>query len=201
MILTPRRSQATPHDIMRFLVIASVVFGLAHGQGFPRDTPEVQAARDAFVREYNRLAELAALAPDIHIYEQRPLTQVPAHLQHLSQQPRPAAPIPPAFNAYSFSASLGGSQQFVPGPNTFPSSPGHQAGHLAGHQAGHQAPVHRPAPVHRFSASPDQPAPWTGPLADDVPAGVSGRTQDTPNVAAAKAAHFRAHATALGIRV
>nr|XP_053635041.1 cuticle protein CP1876-like [Cherax quadricarinatus] len=178
---------------MRSLVIVSVVLGVAFGQGFPRDTPEVQAARDAFIREYNRLAELAERAPDIHIYEQRPL---------LPGQTRPV-PVP-AFNDFSFSANLGGNQQFVPGPNTFPSA-GHLAGHLAGHHAGHNVPAPRPAAprpsAHRFSPPSDYSPPWTGPLADDVPAGVSGRTQDTPNVAAAKAAHFRAHASVLGIRV
>ncbi|KAG7173985.1 uncharacterized protein LOC121859864 [Homarus americanus] len=185
---------------MRSLVIMSVVLGVAFGQGFPRETPEVHAARNAFILEYNRLAELAALAPDIHIYHATPRpgaahTSLPSHVA-----------APPAFNAYSFSASLGGNQQFIPGPNTFPSTghhAGHLAGHLAGHHAGHRA-GHVPAPqpaTHRFAASPDTISKWTGPLADEVPAGVQGNVQDTANVAAAKDAHFRAHAAALGIRV
>lgn len=161
-------------------VIVSVVLGTTLGQAFPRDTPDVQAAREAFIREYNRLAELAALAPDIHIYHRDP--NLPPLAGH------------PGYDAFSFSASLGTNEQFNPGPDTFPSV-GQLPGHLAGHTAGH----HIPQPSkHRFAASPDPLERWRGPLADTVPAGVGGQVRDTDTVAAAKAAHFRAHAQALG---
>ncbi|XP_063597190.1 uncharacterized protein LOC134773877 [Penaeus indicus] len=182
---------------MRSLVLVSVVLGVALGapQGFPLDTPEVSAARQAFIAEYNRLAELAAAAPDIHIYHEDPRDR----LQRL-QTAAPLAPThaAPAFNDYSFSASLGNNQQFVPGPNTFPA--GHLAGHLAGHQApAHPAPAPAPAPApHRFQATEAPVARWTGPVADTVPAGLGGRTSETESVAAARDAHFRAHAAALG---
>ncbi|XP_042857705.1 uncharacterized protein LOC122243993 [Penaeus japonicus] len=191
---------------MRSFVLVSVVLGVALGapQGFPLDTPEVSAARQAFIAEYNRLAELAAAAPDIHIYHEDPrdrLQRLQTSSPHLANPAVPSVPSVPAFNDYSFSASLGNNQQFVPGPNTFPS-----AGHLAGHLAGHQAPAHpapaparAPAPApHRFQV-PDAPvARWTGPVADTVPAGLGGRTTETESVVAAKDAHFRAHAAALG---
>ncbi|XP_045102118.1 uncharacterized protein LOC123498767 [Portunus trituberculatus] len=189
---------------MRSLVIVSVVLGVAFGaQVFPRDTPEVEAARNAFIAEYNRLARLAALAPDIHIYHRDrvmdPVTNVPQAIN------------PPTFNAFSFSANLGTNEHFVPGPNIFPGAT-HMAGHLAGHQA---APTHKPvlkhaprpmvtAAPHRFTAVSQTPLfdlaaeepimRWTGPFADEVPAGLSGHVSETPSVVAAKAAHFRAHA-------
>ncbi|XP_071551569.1 uncharacterized protein [Panulirus ornatus] len=153
---------------MRGLVIVCVVLGTALGQGFPRDSPEVAAARDAFIREYNRLAELAALAPDIHIYHRDPPQPIPG---------QPAPPAYPAFNAFSFSANLGANEQFHPGPNTFPTA-GHLAGHMAGHLAGHRAQPAAPQPSpHRFAASPDPTQRWTGPFADTVPAGVDGQNK------------------------
>lgn len=188
-------------------VFISVVLGVALGapQGFPVDTPEVAAARRAFTAEYNRLAELAALAPDIDIYHDDPRQHQQA-LQAVSNQlPQTFAaprPVNPAFNSYSFSASLGSNQQFFPGPNTFPGA-GHLAGHLAGHQAG--VPTVPAAPTtHRFNAPAAPTGKWTGPFAHTVPAGLSGlpsRTVETQEVQAAKAAHFAAHAAALGFTV
>lgn len=190
---------------MRSLVIVSVVLGVALGQVFPRDTPEVEAARNAFIAEYNRLARLAALAPDVHIYHRErvmdPVTKVPRPIN------------PPAFNAFSFSANLGTKEQFVPGPNIFHGAT-HMPGHLSGHLAGHQvAPTHKPvlkqaarpkvtaAPrftptqVPLFSLAAEEPVMrWTGPFADEVPAGLAGHVSETPSVVAAKEAHFRAHA-------
>lgn len=182
----------------------SVVLGVAIGQVLPRDTPEVEAARNAFIAEYNRLARLAALAPDVHIYHRDPV---------LDPITRVARPInPPSFNAFSFSANLGDNQQFIPGPNIFPGA-SHMPGHMAGHMAGHhfkptpQPVVHQrarlpvtTAPRTEFTKVPlfkmaDEPVSrWTGPFADEVPAGLSGHVMETPSVAAAKAAHFQAHA-------
>ncbi|XP_050724270.1 uncharacterized protein LOC127002414 [Eriocheir sinensis] len=198
---------------MRSLVIVSVVLGVALGQVFPRDTPEVEAARNAFIAEYNRLARLAEQAPDIHIYHRDPEQDLSAPSGVVRHRPIN----PPAFNAFSFSANLGANQQFVPGPNTFPGA-SHMPGHLAGHHV-HAAPTHAPAapthapaaPTHapvsfrasqrpRITQAPlfnivDEPvARWTGPFADEVPAGLSGHVMETPSVAAAKAAHFQAHA-------
>ncbi|KAK8377188.1 hypothetical protein O3P69_013675 [Scylla paramamosain] len=187
---------------MRSFVIVSVVLGVALGQVYPRDTPEVEAARNAFIAEYNRLARLAALAPDIHIYHRDrvmdPVTKVPKPIN------------PPAFNAFSFSANLGTKEHFVPGPNIF-----HGATHMAGHLAGHQTvPTHKPVVQHAprlpataaprftpvsqaplFDLAAEEPVMrWTGPFADEVPAGLSGHVSETPSVVAAKAAHLRAHA-------
>merc|ERR1719337_328710 len=163
--------------------------------------------RAHFLSEYNRLAKLAADAPDIHIYHQDPRQK----LAHLNAVPTPApllAPVHnPAFNAYSYTANLGDNQQFFAGPNTFPAQAVHQAGHLAGHLAGHQAPAPAPvrvpaatfAPVPTFNTVHDAPpAKWTGPVADTVPAGLSGRTVETDAVKAARASLYRAHANALG---
>ncbi|XP_068226299.1 cuticle protein CP1499-like [Palaemon carinicauda] len=184
---------------MRSLVLISVVLGVALGapqHGFPMDTAEVAAARAAFIAEYNRLADLAARAPDIHIIHRDPIEHQRAIQQAATHVPQ-SVPVP-AFNSFSFSANLGDNRQFVPGPNTFPS-----AGHLAGHLAGHQAPARAPAPTHRFAA-PDAPvAKWQGPFAHTVPAGLGGapaQTVETPEVAAARNAHFAAHAAALGFQ-
>lgn len=171
-------------------IVLSVVLGMALGQGFPLETPEVAAARAAFIAEYNRLAELAALAPDINIIYRDP-----------NDPSMPRSIHPPLFNTFSFRANLGDNTQFNPGPRTFPS---HSPGHLAGHRAA-PVPAPKPAPrpvaepkpvasfpVHRFSPAPVRR--WTGPLADEIPAGVSGSVMETPSVMAAKAAHFQAHA-------
>lgn len=183
----------------------SVVLGVAIGQVLPRDTPEVEAARNAFIAEYNRLARLAALAPDVHIYTRDP------RVDRVPLAPRPINP--PAFNAFSFSTNLGDNQQFMPGPNVFPGAshmPGHMAGHMAGHHRFRPTPAPAPSPAPRpraqitaaptFTDTPlfriaDEPiVRWTGPFADEVPAGLSGHVMETPSVIAAKEAHFRAHA-------
>ncbi|CAL4187956.1 unnamed protein product [Meganyctiphanes norvegica] len=50
------------------LAVASVVLGVAMATPvLPRDDINVAHARNAFLQEYNRLAALAAAAPDIHI--------------------------------------------------------------------------------------------------------------------------------------
>ncbi|XP_047738744.1 uncharacterized protein LOC108669093 [Hyalella azteca] len=177
----------------RFQVFVSVVLGLASAapQGFPLETSDVQAARNAFINEYNRLAALAAAAPDIHIIMANrrlddPNLNIIPHHNHVQAPVQKAFP---AFNKFAFSANLGTNQQFVPQANTFP----HQAGHLAGHLAGHQVAV----PQHTFAPQPHAGPiqKWNGPLADTVPAGVHGlptQVMDTPEVAAAKAAHFAA---------
>jgi len=181
---------------MMNIVLSSVVLGVAAAapQGFPRDPAFLTAARTNFIAEYNRLAKLAADAPDIHIImsDRRPDDPRLNTIPHL---PAPASPHKPAsvpaafFENYGFTANLGGNQQFFPSANTFPAPPTH-GGHLAGHLAGHQAP----APA-QLSAPATAPLRWTGPLADTVPAGVHGlpqQVQDTPEVAAAKNLHFRA---------
>ena len=155
--------------------------------GFPQETAENQAARNAFIREYNRLAKLAADAPDIHIYMSGNRIDNPTH--HHVQNPAPVVHNPvPAFNKFGFTANLGHNQQFVPQAHTFPAPATHHlAGHLAGHQAGHVTHVAQPHAGPIFK--------WNGPFADTVPAGVNGlprQVMDTPAVKAAKAAHFAA---------
>lgn len=168
-------------------VFLSVVLGLSSAapQGFPQESHTLQAARNEFIREYNRLAALAAAAPDIHIIMASNRIDHPVH-QHTFTQQQQVAPVHqviPAFNEYGFTANLGRNNIFVPQAHTFPAAPTHrQAGHLAGH---HFVPQDISATNAR----------WTGPLADTVPAGVNGLPQqvrDTPEVAAAKAAHYAA---------
>ncbi|KAG7164443.1 Cuticle protein [Homarus americanus] len=173
------RPEAAAVGIMRSLVMLSVVVGVALGQGYIPDTPEVLAARNAFVKEYNRLAMLAAQAPDTHIYHEQ-LHHHPGatkHHHHHYGVPLPSLQQHAAVNAYKYSANLGLNEHYVPGPKTFSS-----VNHLAGHMAGHQAFTAQDAPV----------VPWTGPLADTVPAGLNGQVKDTPGVAAAKDEHFKA---------
>lgn len=176
----------------------------------------MQAARNEFIREYNRLAALAAAAPDIHIYMANRRLDNPDHNtinHHNRQRQQPAtqfknqvhAPVAPAFNRFAFTANLGANKQFVPQANTFPAAPqhsGHLAGHLAGHQAGHLASHQASLQAVRQQQAklvPHAQGPimrWNGPFADTVPAGVHGlprQVLDTPAVAAAKAAHFAAH--------
>jgi len=157
-------------------IVLSVVLGvaLAAPQVFPQHAPLDQARND-FIREYNRLAALAAAAPDIHIImgNHRTLDTLPAVPQ--VQTNHIVDPVFQGFENFGFTANLGQNQQFTP------------SGVLAGHLAGHQAAVAPPTqgPTLR----------WTGPLADTVPAGVNGlptQVQDTPAVAAAKRAHFAA---------
>ncbi|XP_076039205.1 uncharacterized protein LOC143024296 [Oratosquilla oratoria] len=175
---------------MQSLVFVSVVLGVAIAapQGFPLDTPENNAARLAFIREYNRLAKLAADAPDIHIYMNDPRPILKELVPQVTFTPAAQPNIPnPTVNNYQFSADLGRNSLFQPGPNTFP------AGHLAGHLAGHQAPAPQPAPrvTSRFAPTEAPVAKWTGPVADTVPAGLEGLTKETPAVAAARAAHIQ----------
>jgi len=177
-------------SIMHTIAVLSVVLGVAScaPQVFPQHAP-LDAARAEFLREYNRLAHLAAAAPDIHIImganeelnrrlnAGQPVQTVPTVSNHIAQPVTPTF-TNPAFDQFGFTANLGTGQNF--GGHLA----GHQAGHLAGHQAGHHvAPA---APTLR----------WTGPLAHTVPAGVHGlptQVQDTPEVQAAAAAHFAAH--------
>merc|ERR1712055_1024391 len=65
-------SQDQHHNLststMFSLTVMSVVLGLAFASPhLPRDDAQVAAARASFIQEYNRLAALAAAAPDIHI--------------------------------------------------------------------------------------------------------------------------------------
>ena len=104
---------------------------------FLPETAEYEIARHNFIREYNRLAKLAADAPDIHIIMSDDLNdpRILAQRQQqqeliLQQQPQPqpqqhqvpvvthSAPIP--FRPYSFTANLGGNSQFRPTSDTFP---------------------------------------------------------------------------------
>merc|ERR1711862_42185 len=66
--LFSRRRNNIKHFNMIALVVVSVVLGSAFGTPLlPRDDANVAHARNAFIQEYNRLAALAAAAPDIHI--------------------------------------------------------------------------------------------------------------------------------------
>merc|ERR1712121_53112 len=140
----------------------------------PRDDINVAHARAAFLQEYNRLAALAAAAPDIHII--MGTRQLPDQVNQVNNVPA-----------------------------------GHLAGHLAGHMAGHQVHVPHVPQVHvpQVHAPVIAPTPtfvpsgpistWPGPFADTVPAGVNGLPQqvrETPEVAAARAALYHAHAAA-----
>ena len=160
-------------------------------QVFHEDPPaDIAAANAEFIREYNRLAKLAADAPDIHIIMSDRRLDDP-RFNTVNVNPVPRVPSNPTFNKFSFSAPLGGHNQFIPQTNTFPAIPTHRnlGGHLAGHLAGH----HVARPRHSFAHTPVTP--WKGPFADTVPAGVNGLpkpAQDTPEVRAAKAAHFAA---------
>ncbi|XP_045602568.1 guanine nucleotide-binding protein G(s) subunit alpha isoforms XLas [Procambarus clarkii] len=73
---------------MRFLVLLSVVVASTVGQGFLRDTPEVEAARNAFVREYNRIALLSAQSQDTGNFNEEP----PRRLRANSGRQRQAQP-------------------------------------------------------------------------------------------------------------
>ncbi|XP_069958594.1 uncharacterized protein [Cherax quadricarinatus] len=111
---------------MRFLVLLSIV-GAAVGQVYPQDTPEVAAARDAFMREYNRLALLAADAPDTDVVNEEPRRHLRSHNSHHSQgaprfQQEASPPYTPFFDAFSYSVNLGGNQQFQPSSVTFRSA-------------------------------------------------------------------------------
>merc|ERR1712189_124531 len=66
--LLSRRRIHIRNIIMIALVVVSVVLGSAFATPFlPRDDAQVANARNNFIQEYNRLAALAAAAPDIHI--------------------------------------------------------------------------------------------------------------------------------------
>ncbi|CAL4079336.1 unnamed protein product [Meganyctiphanes norvegica] len=218
--------------MMRNLVFVSVVLGVTCASPFlPRDDPNVAAARARFIQEYNRLAALAAAAPDIHIimddrthpsvvnnnllqqqhtgsqmspvvrHQQKQHTpQLPVKIPQHHQQPQSLSqqhPANPAFNTFSFSTTLGDNQQFFPQVNFIqPATPPAPT-----RMHNRARPVHFPVPIAQptttFNGEPI--IRWTGPLADTVPAGVNGLPQqvsDTPEVAAAKASHFRAHALA-----
>merc|ERR1719341_384173 len=169
---------------MQSFALMSVVLGVAScaPQVFPRHAP-LDAARQDFIREYNRLAQLAAAAPDIHIimgatHRLNNVPSVPVVNNHIAE------PVtftqPQGTENFGFTSNFGLGQQFV-------HTTGHLAGHQAGHLAGHQAPA---TPSLR----------WTGPFADTVPAGVHGlptQVRETADVQAAKAAHFAAHSAAL----
>lgn len=156
---------------------------------FLQNTADVQAATLHFLKEYNRLAKLAADAPDIHIYQDDKLQRVqPSQTHHRSQ---PAVNPLQGLNFYTFTASLGGQNQFQP----------HQISRSFDQV--HQAPVQRSVqnvvrPQHQQvivrQVQPVEPIrKWTGPMADTVPAGVQGLPRDvtpTPEVSAARSAHF-----------
>ncbi|KAL7640298.1 UNVERIFIED_CONTAM: hypothetical protein RMT77_009712 [Armadillidium vulgare] len=176
---------------MKLLLILVLAFGLANaaGRGFLQNTPEVQAATLNFIQEYNRLAKLAADAPDIDIYHND------NRLQRVDI-PRQQTTRPHAFNplagstVYSFTANLGGNRQFHPHQiRTF-----HQPQHLPQHVTQFQ-PVVRSVFAHQPVQTHVQSPKWHGPLADTIPAGVNGLPQQvgfTPEVAAARNAHFQA---------
>merc|ERR1712189_114046 len=66
--LLSRRRTNSHSIIMISLAVLSVVLGSAFATPFlPRDDAQVAHARNNFIQEYNRLAALAAAAPDIHI--------------------------------------------------------------------------------------------------------------------------------------
>ena len=72
--------------------------------GFHLNTIEVQQAMADFFAEYNRMAQLAAEAPDIHIYSRDPLTP-----EELAVQPKPV----PLINSYSYTTNLGKQKQWA----------------------------------------------------------------------------------------
>jgi len=167
---------------MLTIISLSVVLGLASAAPhlFAQEPLELTSARQNFINEYNRLAKLAADAPDIHIIMSNRLP----HQQQPAVAPAVVEPVAPIFDQFSFNTNLGTSQHFNPSSLTFPTAGGHLAGHLAGHNV--------PAPT--------APLRWTGELAHTVPAGVNGlptQVVETQAVKLAKDAHFRAHDRAL----
>jgi len=168
---------------MLTIISLSVVLGVAAAapQLFSPEPIELTAARQNFINEYNRLAKLAADAPDIHIIMSNRLPhQQPAVAPSVEQNPA----VSPIFDQFSFNTNLGSSQLFNPASLTFPAAGGQLAGHLAGHNV--------PAPT--------APLRWTGELAHTIPAGVNGlptQVVETQAVKLAKDAHFRAHDRAL----
>merc|ERR1712106_81114 len=93
------------------LGLMSVVLGLAFATPLlPRDDINVAHARSAFIQEYNRLAALAAAAPDIHIIMGSTL-QVPNQVV-----PR-VNNVPAGHLAGHLAGHMAGHQQFhVPAP-------------------------------------------------------------------------------------
>ncbi|XP_042230064.1 uncharacterized protein LOC121871716 [Homarus americanus] len=158
---------ASASNIMRSLVVLSVVVGVAFGQIYPRDTPEVAEARQRFIEEYNRLAILAAEAPDIHIYHEQPRSQLvtdtlprervdtlrgvvtDSRRQQQAFAPRPIQP--PVFNSFSYTVDLGSGKEFNPSPNTFPTIVGHPTTHPSSTP---QRATHRFAPVRAPTFAP-----------------------------------------------
>lgn len=104
-------------------VVLSVVLGVAVAapQVFPQHLP-LDVARAEFIQEYNRLAALAAAAPDIHIIMRDPtldqLPAVPAVQNHLTQADPAQHPVHSVFNNFGFTTSLGQNKQFVPAGHT-----------------------------------------------------------------------------------
>jgi len=176
---------------MRSLVVVSVVLGLASAAPVLPRNPAVldaetqaflqtKAAADAaFLQEYNRLALLAAEAPDIHIYTDD--SQIPEE-QHLRFQTEEVVQSPVEHLAEDVAQDQ---VQRVAG---------HQAGHMAGHMAGHNVQF---VPTHTLTAQEIIVPKWEGPLADTIPAGVNGlprQVTETPEVLAARQALLDAHA-------
>jgi len=183
----------------------------------PHPPADVAGARARFIQEYNRLAALAAAAPDVHIimddrthpsivnnhHQQQQHNPRLVPLVHQQQQPQTLSqrqPPNPAFNQlFTFGTNLGDNQQFIPQSNfiqpvatTAPRKQHNNAQHTISQLAN--------LPIAGGSKTIfSKPTRWTGPFADTLPAGVNGlprQVADTPEVAAAKQAHFRAHALA-----
>merc|ERR1712106_953795 len=163
-------TRTTKPFTMISLAVMSVVLGIACATPLlPRDDINVAHARNAFLQEYNRLAALAAAAPDIHIIMGSTL-QLPQH--HQGQRVNTVPAVPAGHLA------------------------GHLAGHQAGHRFNVPAPIIAPTPTF-IPSGPIMT--WPGPFADTVPAGVNGlprQVQETPAVQAARAALYAAHAAA-----
>jgi len=125
------------------IVLASVVLGLAVAvpQDYYSDYPDYQddafsptptqdaesglpyheVARLNFLKEYERLAQVALDAPDIHII-------MSDRLPEDQRLKRPPVPVD-AFKSFGFTASLGDDQEFFPRPDTFPDTPTHEGEH------------------------------------------------------------------------
>merc|ERR1711970_601625 len=160
--------RTTRNDTMISLaLVASVVLGFASATPvLPRDDINVAHARNAFLQEYNRLAALAAAAPDIHII---------MGTRHLPNKVNQVNNVPAGHLAGHLAGHMAGPQVHVPQV---------------------QVPVIAPTPTFVPSGPiMTWPGPFSDTVPAGVN-GLPQQVRETPEVAAARAALLAAHARA-----